>query len=341
MNRTKRVSVTILMSCFIAGCSKSSMPGRYVYRSANEVDMFDLVEAPAGHLSGTLVISAINHDGIRKPDVARTVAGSIYRGNVSLQIGNNGILSSQFNAVGTLNRAEMSLDIGGNSENFKKISGRKYEAALTELNKNGNNIKQKYAATKEAKDLIDYVDALDAELRDFVAWGNDRIARASNARNWYANRATQYQKCLDFVQPLALNHVPSWKWQSCVLNLDNDSYNRQQTGDAIAQLQNKEIAEEQDLNAKVAALPERISEVHNALNEACSLSGSETDCKVKMDGLMKNMPPPSLSSHINEYRNLLPQLRSAINEDVQARAAGEKNLSALVSEADNLLRRYR
>ncbi|MHB1958603.1 MAG: hypothetical protein ACYCO5_06180 [Acidobacteriaceae bacterium] len=120
MNWTMRVSAMILLSCFLAGCSKSSMPGKYVYQSANEVDMFDLVEAPAGHLSGTLVISAIDQDGIRKPDVARSVAGSIYRGNVSLQIGNNGILSSQFNAVGTLNSDEMRLDFGGNTENFKK-----------------------------------------------------------------------------------------------------------------------------------------------------------------------------------------------------------------------------
>ncbi|MHB1958604.1 MAG: hypothetical protein ACYCO5_06185 [Acidobacteriaceae bacterium] len=212
---------------------------------------------------------------------------------------------------------------------------------MTELNKNGDTIKQKYAAVKEAQDLGNYVNALDAELQGFASWGNDRIARVSNARNWYANRVTQYQKCIDFVQPLALRHVPSWKWQSCVLNLDNDSYNRQQTGDAIAQLQNKELMGEQDMNAKIAALPQRISVVYNTLNKVCLLSTSETDCKVKIDELMKNMPPSSLSLHINEYRNILPQLRSAIDEDMQARAAGEKSLSALVSEADNLIRNAR
>ncbi len=249
MNWTMRASVTILLSCFIAGCSRSSTSGKYVSRSSNEVDMLDLVEAPAGHLSGTLVISATNQDGIRKPDVARIVSGSIYRGNVSLQIGNNGILSSQFNAVGSLSGDEMRLDFGGNTEDFQKTSPRKYESALVELDQHGDNIKQKYAAIKEAKDLINYVDALDAELQGFISWGNDRIARVSNARNWYAIRVTQYQKCVAFVQPLALRHVPSWKWQSCVLNLDNDSYNRQQAGDAIAQLQNKELMGEQDLNA--------------------------------------------------------------------------------------------
>jgi hypothetical protein len=123
-----------------------------------------------------------------------------------------------------------------------------------------------------------------------------------------------------------------------VLNLDNDSYSRQQTADAIAQFLNKDLAGEQDLNAKVAALPQRISEVYNTLNKVCLLSAAETDCKVKIDGLMKNMPPSSLSVHINEYRNILPQLRSAIDDDMQAREAGENKLSALVSEADNLLR---
>ena len=93
--------------------------------------------------------------------------------------------------------------------------------------------------------------------------------------------------------------------------------------------------------SKVAALPQRISEIYNTLNKACLLSASETDCRVKIDGLMKNMPPSSLNLHINEYRNILPQLRSAIDEDMQARAAGEKSLSALVSEADNLLRNAR
>ena len=338
MNWTMRVSMTILMSCFTAGCSRSSMPGKYVSQSAIEVDMLDLVEAPAGHLSGTLVISAINQDGSRQPDVVRSVSGSIYRGNVSLQIGNSGILTNQINAVGTLSSEEMRLDISGKTENFKQTTMRMYGTVLAALNKNGNNIKQRNAAIQDAKDFSNYMDALNAELQGFVGWGNDRIGHVSNVHNWYANRIIQYQKCIDFVEPLALRHVPSWKWQSCVLNMDNDSYNRQQTADALAQVQNKELAEEQDLNAKIANLPQRISEVFNTFSKTCSLTASEADCKVKLDSLKKETPPSFLSLHINEYRNILPQLHSAIDEDMQARAAGEKELSDLVSEADRLLR---
>lgn len=338
MNWMKRIPVTILMSYFVAGCSKSSKPGKYIYQSANEVDMFDLVEAPAGHLSGTLVVSAINLDGIRKPDVTRSVSGSSYRGNVSLQIGNNGIFSSGFNAVGTLNGDEMRLDFGGDTENFQKTSSRKYQAALVELNKKGDILKQKYAVTQQTQNLNNYLDALDAELQNFIRWGNDRIARAANVGEWYAGRISEYQKCIDFVQPIAARRVPSWKWQSCVINMDNDEYNRQQSADTISQIHAKAAEEEQDLNAKIATVSQRVLELSNSLEQMCLLSASESDCKLKVNTLMKGMPPTSLSKHIEEYREILPQLDRAIIQEMQAREDGEKHLDALVSEADSLLR---
>lgn len=338
MNWSMRLSVAIVMSFFTAGCSRSSMPKKYVSESTNEVDMFELVEAPAGHLSGTLVISAIDQDGNRKPDVVRSVAGSIYHGNIALQIGDSGILVNQVNAIGTLDSDEMRLDIGGNSQNFIRTTTRKYGDVLVSLSKNGDNIKIRNAAVQQAKELSNFMESLDTELLSFIAWGNDRINNMSHVHDWYANRAVLYKKCIDSVQPLALRHIPSWHWQSCVINIENDTYNRRQMSDAIEEMQNRQRAEEQDLDAKISSLPHRVLETTNMLSRACSFTTNEADCKANLDSVNKEIPPPTLSLHINEYRKMLPQLRSTIEEDAQSSAIGEKELSELASQANSLLR---
>lgn len=337
MNWSMSISVTVLMSCLVVGCSRSSISGKYVSAGPNEVDMLDLAEAPKGHLSGTLVISAINQAGNRNPDVIRSVTGSIYRGNVSLQIDNSGIFTNQFNAIGKLNGREMRLDIGGNRQTFNKMTPPMYGAELAKLSQNGDNIKLRKAALNDAKNLGNYMETLDVEVRSFVSWGDDRIAHISYVRSWYSSRIIEYQRCIDFIQPLALRRIPSWKWQSCVINVNNDTYYRHQIADSVAQIQNRELVQEQDLNAKIADLPQRISETFKLLGSACSSAISDADCKRRIDGLKKQIPPTSLIVAIHQYRDTLPKLHSAIDEEMRTSADGEKELSALAEKADSFL----
>ena len=338
MSRALRVITTILVALAISGCSSSKISGMFVTQSSSEVDLLDLVEAPAGHLSGTLVISAINKNGNRKKDVVSGVSGSFYDNNVSLKIGSDGIFTNSVNAIGTLNGSEIRLEIGGNPLILKRTTKRKYGLALVSLNESGDKLKQKLATIKSVKDLSAYLAQLDTNLQSFVGWGNDRIAHVPHVREWYANRVSAYQRCVNSVMPLALRRVPSWRWQSCVQDMDNDSFERQQMSESIAEIQRKSQTDEQGLNTKIANLSGKIMEAANLWDQACPLSMNEAACKTEVNNFKNETPSALLIMHINEYKNILPQLQSAVDTDVQAKAEGEKKLFDLVNEADNLLR---
>ncbi len=341
MSRRLRVAAIILLSLAFAGCSGSKISGMFVAQNPGEVDMLDLVEAPAGHLSGTLVISSVNQDGTRKSDVIRSVSGSFYADNVSLKIGKDGIFSNSVNAIGTLHDGEIRLDIDGSPIVLKKTKKRKYGLALVSLNEIGDKLKQKLAAIQTIKDLGKYMARLDSDLQSFVGWGNDRVAHVPHVREWYANRTLAYQKCINSVMPLASRGVPSWKWQSCVLDIDNDSYERQQMSESIAEIQQKSQTDEQDLNTRIANLPGKIMEAANLLDQACPLSNYVSACKAQVKNFRNETPSALITTHINEYKNILPQLHSAIDEDLYEKSEGEMKLSALTEEADRLLRNAR
>jgi hypothetical protein len=147
-----------------------------------------------------------------------------------------------------------------------------------------------------------------------------------------------YQKCVDTVRLLASQHIPSWKWQSCVLSINNDSYNRQQVAGQISQIQSSATEEEQALDTKIANIQNDITSNESNWNKSCPQTNSEAECRAAVQEFENRLPSYSLNAHIEAYKNILPQLSAAIDQDLQAKVEGENKLSALDNEANNILR---
>lgn len=339
MNKIIRVAVITTFGMCITGCSGRNGSGIFVAQSPSEVDMLDIVEAPAGHLSGTIVIAAIDKSGERTADVIRNISGNLYQNNVSLKIGNDEMFAHSTGAVGALRGRDLHLDTGGTAQVFRRMTRREYSAALAALDQNGANRKKVQAALKSATDLDGYMSNLDATLAAFLMWGESRIERVSGVRAWYTSRISHYQQCINAVKPLASWNVPSWKWQTCVIAMDNDEYVRQQMSTELTDLQKEELAGEQNVNGQLAVIPQRISEVVNLVAQACSTVTSEKACKAQLQKLENETPSPSIKLHVSQYKAMLPRLRNAIGQDLQVGSDGENELSVLVSEGNSLLRR--
>lgn len=332
-----RVLITLTV-CLLAACSSHAISSLFVAQSANEIDMLNLVEAPPGHLSGIFVVSSLTSDGQRNKDAVQNVSGSLYKGNVSLQI-DNGIIVHPTNVVGTVSGNAMTLTFGNNTVVFHAMSQQKYAEALTALDKTAETDRQIVIAKNAVINLQAKLNRLNDDLQGFVKWSNERIAHVSNVEEWYAKRIASYQKCLDTIRPLAARHVPSWKWQNCVFAIDNDEYVREQSSKDVADYQANEHTNEQALNLRISNVSKQADDVVRLMEPVCPVSKDVEACKESAKKFTQQVVAQiEQGKPATEYRAILPKIRDALDTDMQIRADGDKQLSAIASEVDDLYR---
>ncbi len=337
MNVAIRFFIAYLLLWSSIAYSNSTISSLFVaYTGGTEVDMLNLVEAPAGHLSGALIVSTFNQEGTRNKDIVRNMTGSIYQDGVSLQI-DMGVLEHPQNVVGKLHGNTLSLTFGNNTVAFHQMSQQEYMAVLATLDHSAENQKLLVTARKAVVDLDNEFDNLVKDLQRFVEWGNARVAHVHDVQEWYSNRLVKYQKCSDKIQPLAARHVPSWQWQDCVLTLDNDKYNRDQEGAAITDNQVKERTWEQRLNERIAKFPQRITEVSIVSRSTCALAKDKEICLQQVENWRKsNVIRFELAKPFDDYRSILPKVHKALDDDIKISIDGEQKLSAIAREVDGL-----
>ena len=328
-----------------SGCARAMLAAMFVeHDSPDEVDMLHLVESPPGHLSGSLIISSLNSDGSRKKDTVYDVAGSISGSNVSLQL-QGGIvtlgrwLGVPSNLVGSLSGGVLTLSLGNDTTRFHKMSQKRYEAELANLDKVGQQI----AMVERGKNAIQEVESsdrqLNADLKSYIAWGQQRIDHVPVVRRWYADRIRHYTECLQTIRPLAAAGVPSWRWQDCVLAIENDEYDRGQEAGSIrdAQAQNQQSIA--SLDARINAAQQQFPKALDAMNSGCPFTKDVGACTENVRKLHLLLPNGFLDSKlVTAYRTIVPQVNAAISADVQISASGESNLSNIAQEVAKLYR---
>ncbi len=353
MKITTYLFVVFLVLLGIIACSKPRFSSIVVAINSTEVGMFNLVEAPAGHMSGTFVVSSITKEGSRNKDEIHNVSGSIYQDSVSLQI-DNGILAHPTNAVGMLSGSALSLTFGNTVTVFHQMSQKEYQAALLALDHTVQSEKQLKAAIRVRGDLTFQLLHLNGDLQSFVKWGNERIAHVPIVRTWYEDRLAKYRACLDTIRPLAAQGVPSWQWQHCVLAMDNDKYDREQQGKLTVDWQIKEKSWEHGLDERINNVPELIADTADMMKPMCdnpmleSMLGGwkatgaiwtkdKSSCEGEVAALKVQAPLwVEQSKPVAEYRVILPKLRKAIADDMQTKTDKERELVSIVREADDI-----
>ena len=348
-SRAVALAVTICLAVVgNSGCAQSMLSGQFVnHDNPVEVDMLRLVESPPGHLSGSLVVSSLNADGSRKKDTTYDVTGTITRPNVSLQLEGGLVGLAEFfgastNLVGSLRGGTLTLSAGNQTEVFYETSQKQYNAVLAGLDEAGHHI----ALVRQAFGAVQEIEAndqqLNADLTKYIAWGQERVNHVSGVRNWYADRATRYTKCLQTIRPLAAQGIPSWHWQDCALAVENDKYYRDQETQSIRDLQGKNQDTIAGLDARINAAQHRFPKVLDELKSACPYAKDVGACEKELQKLTSLPPDGLLDSHlIASYRSIVPQVDAAISADMQTAATGQSNLANIADEVEKVYRSAR
>ncbi len=304
--------------------------------------MLHLVESPPGHLSGSLVVSSLNSDGSRKKDAVYDVTGSITGANVSLQlegglVGLAHLFGAATNLVGTVSGSTLMLSVGNNTIQFHEMSQKQYEAALANLEEVGRHV----ATVEHAKKAIQEAELsgqqLNADLKSYIGWGQQRIDHVPVVRLWYADRIERYTKCLHTIRPLAVSGVPSWRWQDCVLTIQNDKYYRDQEAESIRDLQSQNRDTITRLDARINAAQLQFPKALDAIKTACPYAKNADACEKELQKLNVRAPDGFLDGKlITSYRSIVPQVNAAISADMQISTTGESNLSSIAQQVGQL-----
>ncbi len=315
--------------------------------SPGEVDMLHLVESPPGHLSGSLVISSLNSDGSRKKDAVYDVAGSISGSNVSLQL-QGGIvtlgrwLGVPSNLVGSLSGGVLTLSLGNDTTRFQEMSEKRYEAELANLDKAGRHVAMVEQANSALREVESNDRQLNADLEKYIAWGQQRVNHVSDVRQWYADRITRYTKCLQAIRPLAAQGIPSWRWQDCVLTVENDEYYRDQETQSIRDLQGQNHDTITGLDARINAAQQQFPKVLDEVKSACPYAKDVDACEKELQKLNSLPPDGFLDSHlVTSYRSIVPQVNAAIAADMQVATTGQSSLLSIAQEVEKVYRSAR
>lgn len=331
-----------------SGCAQSGLAGIFVnHDNPTEVDMLRLVESPPGHLNGSLVVSSLNADGSRKKDAAYDVTGTITGPNVSLKLEGGLVGLAEFfgastNLVGSLKGSMLALSAGNQTEVFRETSQKQYSEVLANLDEAGQHAAMVEHANRGVQAVELNERQLNADLARYIVWGQQRVNHVSNVRQWYADRITRYTKCLQTIRPLAAQGIPSWRWQDCVLNVQNDEYYRDQETQSIRDLQGKNHDTVADLDARIDAARHQFPKVLDEVRAACRYANDIGACEKELQKLSSLPPDGFLDSHlITSYRSIVPQVNAAISADMQTAANGQSSLSSVEQQVEKVYRSAR
>ncbi|MDA8161728.1 MAG: hypothetical protein M0022_02320 [Desulfobacteraceae bacterium] len=300
-----------------------------------KIYMLRLVEAPPGHVSGSIAISSINQEGLRN-DAVHSISGSIYKDNISLQIGRESFFQQSVNVVGKLDNDNLTLSVGNSTIVFHRASQREYETELEKINKLGRHVVKINQANKQIAEAELNYQKLNTDLEDYIKWGQTRIDHLSNVRHWYADRIARYTKCLQTIRPLAEAHIPSWRWQWCVLSIENDRYNRDQfirDGRDICLENQRRVT---SLDAKIASVPQQLLEALSLMESVCPFLNDVVSCEAKVKNLKSLLGNIEKDKAVAAYRAIIPQVQNALDTDMQIEKEGENRLLIIDSQVTSL-----
>ena len=305
---------------------------------STKVAMIHIVEAPPGHLTGSMIMTALSRDGTTETK-NYSVSGSIDRSNISLRLGGGLVgLARLFGTdtvlVGSLRGTALTLSVGSSTAVFHEVSAKAYQQELTRLNVVGDHIALVRQSTKALQEAVKAGQRISAGLRQYMTWGQTRINRVPRVRAWYANRIRHYRMCLNYIRPLAAANVPVWRWQECALGIATDKYYR-----------NQEIANLRDLQNQnqqgVARLDVRISRAHvqyvhatSLLRSSCRYRGADSGKCLSAVKKLQAMGPHEFinPATLSKFRGLVPKVKGALDADIRAGSAGEARLSDIAQK---------
>lgn len=342
MSRAAGVLLFALVSMLLAGCSRPLISGVFVRQvQPPGVEMFRLVESPRGHLSGSFVGSSLNEDGSRKDDEVYNVTGTISGSNVVLEL-NGGLatiarwLGGPTNFVGTLKGGVLIVNSGNQTEQFEKVSERQYNAMVADLQQRGKQMAEYRAADSALAHARQGASDLNQDLRQYVQWAQLRVDRVSSVQLWYADRLKRYSACLSTIRPLAAAHVPAWRWQACVLGVENDRYYRDQEAQLLRDDQAQNLKAISTLRGRINTIPAQIAAATERLNSACPYAPNEDICRKEAQTMRGGKSNGLIDERLlSSFQSVAPEAERALEADVQTSSSEGAKLAAVAQQIDS------
>ena len=332
-------------SLVLSGCADRPVNGYFVSSSGtHRIVMVHIVEAPRGHLSGAMVVTTIDPVGAT-PNVSNyNVVGSIAGQNVSLKItGALATIASWFGddniLVGSLEGDRLTLSKGSQTFALDRMSEADYQARVQTLLRFQSNVAANREAAHGLQQANVYAQQVNAALQQYLSWGQARIANQWEVRAWWAERTKAYSACLAQIEPLAEAKVPSWRWQSCVLDVENDAYYRMQALKTIQELAAQGAKQLTQLNTMIDQGQAKIEEAGHRLHAVCPSTPHPKRCNAIWKGWRAQGLGMIAPSRIAAFRALAPQVGQALQTDVDTAMAGNARLAAIAAQVQQIYRK--
>jgi hypothetical protein len=341
-----RVFSALLAAALLAlwGCSSGPVNGYFVSRGLpHAVLMAHLVESPPGVLNGTLEATAVNQNGSTATVHDYNLQGTITGSNVSLRItGALATIAGWFGdapvLVGTLEGGRLTLSHGTDTTTLWSSSQGAYLADVKGVDQEQAAIDRFNDAVQGVKAAEAYSQRVNAALDQYHAWGEVRLTRVATVKAWWTGRIRGYTRCVDRIKPLAERGVPSWRWQQCVLAIDTDSFDRDQSLKQTLALRKENADGVSRLERAIAKARDRNSAAAAQLRTVCAGASAQPQCSTLLQKWSTEEPDLVDPAKVAAFQALEPQVTSAVSADVSAATQGHATLVSLAAEADQLYR---
>src|SRR5581483_7533474 len=333
--RTRVFSVLLTFALLTpCGCSCGPVNGYFGSRGLpHAVIMAHLVESPPGVLSGTLEATTVDPNSTTATVHDYNLQGTITGSNVSLRItGALATIAGWFGdapvLVGTLEGGRLTLSHGTDTTTLWSSSQAAYLADVKSVDQEQAAVDQFNSAVEQAKAAEAYSQRVDAALDQYHTWGEVRLTRVATVKAWWTGRIRGYSRCVNRIKPLAERGVPSWRWQQCVLSIDTDSFNRDQSLQQTLALNKTNDSEVSRLEQMIATAQQRNSAAGDQLRAVCAGEGAEPQCPKLLQVWSTDAPKLPDPVKIAAFRALVPQVSAAVSADVRAATQGHATLVA-------------
>lgn len=338
----RAIACLLAAALLLGGCAGRPVNGYFVSSSGtNQIVMAHIVEAPRGHLSGAIVMTTIDPAGTT-PNVSNyNVVGSITGQNVSLKItGALATIAGWFGddniLVGSLKGDRLTLSKGSQTFALDRMSEADYQTRVQTLQRFQSNIAAGRDAAQGLKQAGVYAQQVNTALQQYQSWGQARIANQGKVRAWWAGRTKAYSACLARIEPLAEAKVPSWRWQGCVLDVENDAYDRGQALKTVQELAAQGAKQLTQLNTMIEQGQAKIGEAGQRLHAVCPSTPHPKRCNAIWKEWQAQGPRMIAPSSVAAFRALAPQVGQALQTDVDTAMAGNAKLDAIAAQVQQI-----
>jgi hypothetical protein len=304
------------------------------------VIMAHLVEAPRGHLSGTIVVTTVTNSD-SGPEVKRiTVQGRIAGENVTLKTpGFFGHFRTVY--IGTLESGRLTLSRAGHSSfTLSLISEAGYQHRLAVLDAAQTKVSTYRKDQRQILAYVAYVKKLKAAVPPYLAWGRARINHEAGVKVWWGRKIAFYNACLAKIQPMAAAGVPEWKWAPCARAVLHDVLQRHQELALIRRDQQIDRVNADAIEKMIEDLPDRTRAVAFTLHAMCPEQPSPTKCRALWKRETTFASSAALMAHyklLREFEQVRPQVRQALQNDAAVAADANHHLQAVAAKITAIL----